>query len=156
MHLTLHPPFLPLLSMLLPLGVQILLHIRKSLHLTINALPFPEATVRDLLVVLEEAEFAVQGALVREVDGELGVGLAWLTCFSRMVGNLMLVGFLLMAGLGVNSQWGREVWRSWVRASLWKVACVWVSLGVVGGSGWLTASFCFCWMLLRSGPCWVT
>lgn len=74
MHLTLHPPFLPLLSMLLPFGVQILLHIRKSLHLAINARPFPEAAVPDLLVLLEEAEFAVQGALVGDVDGELGVG----------------------------------------------------------------------------------
>lgn len=41
----------------------------------------------------------------------------------------MLVGFLLMAGSGVNSQREREVWRSRVRASFWKVACVWVSLG---------------------------
>ena len=73
MHLPLHPPFLPLFSVVLPFGVQILLRIRKSLHLAINARPFPEAAVSDL-VLLEEAGFAVQGALVGEVDGELGVG----------------------------------------------------------------------------------
>ena len=47
---------------------------RKSLHLAINARPFPEATVLDLLVLLEEAEFALQGTLVGDVNGELGVG----------------------------------------------------------------------------------
>ena len=81
MHLALHPPSLSLLSMLLPLGLLISLHICESLRPASNGRTVPEAAVVDLLVLLEEAAFA-------------------LSCFSRMVGSLMLVGFLLMARSG--------------------------------------------------------
>lgn len=42
MYLTLYPPFLPLLSMLLPRGVQILLHMRKGLHSRLTLVPSPK------------------------------------------------------------------------------------------------------------------
>lgn len=57
----------------------------------------------------------------------------------------MLVGLLLTAGSGVNSQRGREVWRSLVRAIFWKVACLRVNFW---GSWWEWVAYGFFLLLL--------
>lgn len=46
----------------------------KAFISLLTLVSFPEAAVLDLLVLLEEAEFAAHGTLVGEVDGEPGVG----------------------------------------------------------------------------------
>lgn len=91
----------------------------------------------------------MQSALVGDVDSELGVGSSVVKLVSRMMGRLVVIGVLFMAGSAVNSQrrqgfrgvgGGRTLWGWPVRRLSWRS---------VGRNGWLTASFCFWGILVQ-------